>query len=200
MKNFYFLLILCLLAQPIFAKTIPVESLKDFSTEHPTNTFSVKVLDELTLDKNITLQSGDILDGEIVDVKNAKRLKRNATFTFVPEYLTKTDGQEIKITGYHPAKYTQKLNKVEIAKDAALTVGNHFVQGISMGYKTIEGVVKNEQNNRLKSGANALYESTPLSYIEKGKEIIIPKNQNFLLNFKTDKPATEPNYEYQELD
>lgn len=193
------ILVLVLLSQPVWAKTIPVQALEDFSTENPPTEYSVKVLDELVLDEKVTLNEGDIVQGKIVDVKNAKRLKRNAGFSFVPETVRTTAGNTVSIAGYYPAKYTTQLNKGEMAKTAALSVGNHFVKGISLGYRTVEGVVKNEQGNRFKSGADALYENTPLSYVEKGQEIFIPKNQNFLLNFKTKNPKDIPNYEYEEL-
>lgn len=192
------ILILCLLAQPVMAKTIPVQALEDFSTENPPKNYSVKVLDELVLDENTSLKQDDILEGKIIDVKNPKRLKQNAKFTFVPEVI-KTNGKTIELKGYYPAKYTTKLNKGQMAKSAALGVGNYFVKGLSMGYSAIEGAVKNEQDNRFKSGAVSLYESSPFSYVEKGKEIVIAKEQVFLLNFKVKDAEDLPNYEYEEL-
>lgn len=191
-------LILCLLAQPVMAKTIHVQALENFSTANPPKVYSVKVLDELVLDENTTLKENDILKGKIVDIKNPKRLKRNAAFTFVPEEL-KSGGKVIELKGYYPAKYTTKLNKGQMAKSAALSVGNHFVKGLSMGYSAIEGAVKNEQDNRLKSGAVSLYESSPLSYAEKGHEIELAEEQIFLLNFKVKDVEDLPNYEYEEL-
>lgn len=83
-----------------------------------------------------------------------------------------------------------------MAKPAALGVGSYFVKGLSIGYSAVEGAVKNEDDGRIKSGAKAAYESSPFSYVEKGSEIVIPKGQNFLLNFKLKDEADEPNYEY----
>lgn len=193
-------LIMCLLAQPVFAKTIPVQALNDFSSENPPEKFSIKVLDNIDLDAQTSLKEGDVVYGTIVDVKNSKRLKRNATFSFVPQVIHEPDGNIIEIKGYFPAKYTTKLNKGEIAKSAVLSVGNYFVKGLSMGYTAIEGAVKNEKDNRFKSTVNAVYESSPLSYVEKGHELFIPKEQNFLLNFKVKDDEDVPNYEYEELD
>lgn len=192
-------LILCLLAQPVLAKTIPVQALHDFSTVNPPSEYSVRVLDELVLDENVSLKENDILEGKIVDVKNPKRLKRNAVFTFVPEVLKSESGQIVEIKGYYPAKFTTKLNKGQIAKSAALGVGNYFVKGLSMGYSALEGAVKNEQDNRLKSSVVSVYENSPLSYVEKGHDIEIAKEQIFLLNFKVKNEEDLPNYEYQEL-
>ncbi len=199
MKKFFILLVLCLISQPVFAKTIPVQALENFSTDNPPKTYSIKVLDDLVLDENVTLKENDILEGKIVDIKDPKRLKRDATFTFVPEVLKTYTGQVVELKGYYPAKYTTKLNKKDIAKSAALSVGNHFVKGLSMGYSAIEGAVKNEKDNRLKSSVNSLYESSPLSYVEKGHAIEIAKDQVFLLNFKAKDVEDIPNYEYEQL-
>ena len=84
-----------------------------------------------------------------------------------------------------------------------LSVGNHFVKGISLGYHAVEGAVKNEEGNRFKSSAVSVYESTPFSYVEKGEEIVIPKNNIFILNFKVKGEENEedkPNYEFTPLE
>ena len=180
---------------PSFAKTIEVEGLSDFTTANPPKFYTIKVLGEIQLDKDITLKNGDIVHGKIVDVTDPKRLKRNATFSFVPTTINSAS-----VKNEYPGRYTSKLNKGEIAKSAALTVGNHFVTGLSMGYHAIEGAVKNEEGNRLKSSAEAVYESSPVSYIEKGEEITINKNEIFYLNFKSYKESDEPNYEFTPLD
>ncbi len=205
MKKFYLyiLLILCLLSQPVFAKAVPVQALEDFTTEKPSETMSVKILEDITIDENLSFKNGDIIEGKIVDVKDPKRLKRDATFTFVPLSYQNETGEKIEIRGYYPAKYTTKINKGELAKSAALGVGNFFVKGLSMGYSAVEGAVKNEKDNRFKSSVNAVYEDSPFSYVEKGGQIVIQKDQPFYLNFKLkDEPDEEdlPNYEYKELE
>lgn len=204
MRKFYFgcLLILGFLAQPVFAKTIPVQALENFSTENPPQTMRVKILEGIVLDENLLFDSGYVVEGRIVDVTDPKRLKRNATFSFVPTSFTDDKGNITYINGYYPAKYTTKINKGQLAKSAALGVGNFFVKGLSMGYSAVEGAVKNEKDNRFKSSVNAVYEDSPFSYVEKGGEIVIEKDQNFFLNFKVkDEPDEEelPNYEYVEL-
>ncbi|MFR1672125.1 MAG: hypothetical protein ACLSWI_04190 [Candidatus Gastranaerophilaceae bacterium] len=188
-----------MLSQPVMAKTIHVQAMEGFSTENPPSTISVRVIDELVLDENITLNQGDILKGKIVDVQDPKRLKRDATFSFVPYEYKDRFGNVHTIKEDYTAKYTTKFNKGEAAKSAALSVGNYFVKGLSMGYNAIEGAVKNEKDNRLKSSVNAVYESSPFSYVEKGEYIVIEKYQNFLLNFRTkeEEKAEEPNYQYE---
>lgn len=196
MKKFFVFLAMLMFSSPVLAKSIPVEALNDFSTENPPKTMDVKILSEIVLDETITLSQGDIVHGQITDISDPKRLKRDASFTFVPLYYTNANKGFIRINGYFPAKYTTKLNKGELAKSAALGVGSIFVKGLSVGYSAVEGAVKNEDDNRIKSGAKAAYESSPFSYVEKGSEVVITKGQNFYLNFKQKEEAEEPNYEY----
>lgn len=202
-KIFISIVVMFILCQCTFAQTIPVQALADLSTEHPPKNYSIRVLENLYIDEDkVLFNGGDVLEGKIIDVVRPKRLKRDATFTFVPTVCKSIDGSVTKITEYYPAKFTTKLDRGELAKSAVLTVGNHFVKGLSMGVNTIEGVVKNEKDNRFKSGVNSLYESSPLSYVEEGHHIVIQKDQSFLLNFKIKHEDDEnlPNYEYTPLD
>lgn len=196
MKKIFWLLVLCFLSQPVLAKTITVEALSDFSSEYPSKTLSVKVLEDLYIsDSDILFKCGDIVEGEVRDVFNPKRLKRDAGFSFLPQRVKNNGGEFQDVKGYYPAKYTTKLNKGQVAKSAALGVGNYFVKGLSVGYSAVEGAVKNEKNNRFKSSVNAVYESSPFSYIEKGEQIEIKSGDNFYLNFKIN-DENAPNYEY----
>lgn len=181
MKKLFILMALILIAHPVLAKTIHVQAMEEFSTENPPSVFSVKILEDLCADE---FQAGDILEGKIVDIKNPKRMKRDAAFTFVPLKNIKANGESSDIKGYYPAKYTTTLNKAELAKHAALGVGNYFVKGLSMGYSAVEGAIKNEKDNRFKSSVNAVYEDSPFSYVEKGGDINIKEGETFLLNFK----------------
>ena len=194
MKKFlnFSLLSLLLLASPVFAKTVAVEAMSGFTTENPPREMSVKLLEDIVLDDNTTLAADYILDGKIVDVTDPKRLKRNATFTFVPVSYKDKNGKVSQIKAYCPAKYTTKINKGELAKSVGLGVGSFFVKG----------AIKNEQDNRFKSSVTNVYNDSPLSYVEKGEELVIEKEQVFFLNFKLKDDVEEddaPNYEYQEL-
>lgn len=202
-KNLYLLvLIFGLLCQPVLAKTVAVEALNDFSTENPSARMSIKILEDLAIDDNVVFSEGTVVDGKVVDVTDPKRLKRDATFTFVPLSYVDKNGKTIDVKGYYPAKYTTKLNKGELAKNVGLGVGNFFVKGLSLGYSAVEGAVKNEKDNRFKSSVTEVYKDSPLSYVEKGGEIAIEKHQLFYLNFKSKEDednADLPNYEYTPL-
>ena len=202
-KNLYLLvLIFGLLCQPVLAKTVAVEALNDFSTENPSARMSIKILEDLAIDDNVVFSEGTVVDGKVVDVTAPKRLKRDATFTFVPLSYVDKNGKTIDVKGYYPAKYTTKISKGELAKNVGLGVGNFFVKGLSLGYSAVEGAVKNEKDNRFKSSVTEVYKDSPLSYVEKGTELVIEKNQMFYLNFKSKEDednADLPNYEYTPL-
>lgn len=199
MKKFI-IMFLMLLGQIVIAETIPVEAINNFSSEKPPRTMSVKVLQDLYVCADVTFKAGDIVYGKVFDVTDPKRLKRDAGFSFVPMSYHGADGKNIEIKGYYPAKYTTKMDKAGLAKSAALSVGNYFIKGLSIGYSAVEGAVKNEKDNRVKSSLDAVYEKTPLSYVEKGNALLINSGDTFYLNFKTENKENLPNYEYKLLD
>lgn len=191
-----------MLSQPVLAKPIAVEALSDFTTENPPKEMSIKLLEDIAVDDTLTIKAETIVDGNVVDVTDPKRLKRNASFTFVPTSYKDERGQVVVIKNYYPAKYTTKINKGQLAKSAALGVGSFFVKGLSIGYSAVEGAIKNEKDNRFKSSVTEVYQDSPLSYVEKGEELVIEKGQLFFLNFRTKDDVPEedkPNYEYTEL-
>ncbi len=202
-RKFYLLIFMIgLFCQPVMAKTVAVEAMSDFSSENPPKTMQIKALEDVALDEKITVKAESVMSGKVVDVISPKRLKRNATFTFVPLNYTDVSGKVEEINNYYPAKYTTKINKGQLAKSVGLGVGSFFVKGLSIGYSAIEGAIKNEKDNRFKSSVTEVYQDSPLSYVEKGEELVIEKGQLFFLNFKTkddEKEEVVPNYEYTEL-
>ncbi len=189
-KNFYFVFLIVL--SGMFAKTyaqiVEVMSLNDFSTAEPPKTISVKLIEPLELKNMQILDSGIILNGDLVDVISPKRLKRDAGFSFKPVTYTDLDGNTQNLDSNIIAKYTKPVDKGGLAKNAALSVGNHFIKGLSMGVTAVKGAVQNEEGNRLKSSAKSVYEASPFSYAEKGEDLYINANQNFFMKFSsTDK-------------
>ena len=163
--------------------TVEVRSLSDFSTANPPSTISIQILEPVQYAKNKYALSGTKITGKIVDVKSPKRLKRDASFSFKPISYTDSEGVSHTIKTTVKAKYTRPIDKEQIAGTAVKSAGNFFIKGFSMGVSAVEGAVKNEQNNRLKSSAVSLYESSPISYIEKGEDITIKKSDTFYLKF-----------------
>lgn len=184
-KNLVLLISFIINCSAVFAETVTVQALEDFSTTNPPKFLTVKLFNDIQLDENLILKNGNLITGKIIDIDKPKRLKRDAKFTFQLIRVEDSSGNYFHITNYYTATYTTKLNSGNMVKSAALTVGNHFVKGMSLGYYAVEGVVKNEEGNRLKSSATALYKNSPVSYVEKGEEVNIKNGEIFYLKFKT---------------
>lgn len=176
------LTMIAMLSVPAYAKNVEVEALSDFTTDNPPKTFAVKIVEPIGTEKGI-IERGSVIEGKIT-AKDAKRLKRDATFSFVPTTLTEPNGNIIKVKRNYVGKYSKSLDKGQLAKTAVLSAGNFVVKGFSTGFTAIEGAIKNEQGNVLKSSAVALYEKSPLSYVEKGDVLVIKEGEHFYINFK----------------
>ncbi len=183
---------------PANAEIIKVQALSEFGTENPPAVIEVKAVSDMDLDDELLILDGYTLKGNLVDVVSPKRLKRDATFSLIlTEYIDNEgqthiispDGKQFK------GKFTTGIDYKHAAKSAALSVGNFFVKGLSLGYAAVEGAVKNEDGNRIKSSAHSVYESTPLSYVEKGEDILIAKDQIFCLRFKVKNIQKDENSE-----
>ena len=175
----------------VYAQTVEVLSLDNFSTLNPPKTISIKLAEPLELTDNLTLNSGVIMNGNLIDVVSPKRLKRDASFRFQPITYTDLNGNVISLNSNIIASYTKPINKGEVAKSAVLGVGNHFVKGLSIGVHALSGAVKNSEGNRLKSSAVSAYKASPVSYVEKGKDLHIKQYDVFYLKF--------PNFKYDDI-
>ena len=200
------LVITCILLQVsgVYAATqLHVAAMEEFQTEKPSKRLSVRVLDESELGK-YTIGTNSTLHCEVLRVIDPKRGKRNATFYVKPLSFTNND-ETVQIEQEMYGKYSkfvlskEELKKIppfKVMKKAALTVGNYFVKGLSVAYSFAEGVVKNKNDNRLKSGVVNAYEESPLSYIGEGAQLDIKVGDDFYLVFKTEEDVEEPNYTY----
>ena len=177
---------LCFFAMSANAETMQVMSLGEFSTENPSEYIELQLCDDFVYGPEIDLRAGYQIKAKVVDVVSPKRLKRNAKFSIILVSYKDFGGNVHNFPEEYVGKFSPKfqLDKGEIAKDAALAVGNYFVKGISIGYNAVEGAVKNEEGNRFKSGVTAAYESSPLSYANNGEEIEIKKYDFFSFKFK----------------
>ena len=205
MKRFLLVLTAFLIINPVFAKNIKVEALSDFSTVNPPKTWKIKVIEGFVADNGQVLNSNTILEGKIIDVVSPKRLKRAATFTFVPQtYYDPQVGYTQDIKRDFEGKYSSRteMTAKNVAKKGAITAGNIFVGSfVAPTVGLVEGAVKNEKGNRAKSAVVSAYENTPFSYANKGKELEFKKGQVFIMNFKlkTDEEYEndKPNYKYE---
>lgn len=183
------------------ADNIKVVALEEFKTENPSKTFDVRVLEDSILGK-YELSTNTLLHCEVIQTVDPKRGKRNATFYVKPVSYT-NNNQTTKIKEDIYGKYSKtvlskeelkKIPPAKVIKKTAVMVGNYFVKGLSVGVSFVEGVAKNNENNRLKSGVVNAYEESPLSYIGEGEQLDIKVGDDFYLVFKTDED--EQNYTY----
>lgn len=181
-------IIMCLTITSALAKNVKVEALSEFSTIDPPETWKVKIVEGFTTKEGVEVYAGSIIEGRIEDVSDPKRLKRNANFKFIPisyyDYVTQiTTPIHQDLVGKYSSLGDIKASS--IVKTGAVTAGSHFISGfIGPGVALVEGAYKNEQGNRAKSAVVSVYESTPLSYMNKGKDLQINEGQVFVMNFK----------------
>ncbi len=190
----FVLLVICFLIQISAAHAavqMKVIAINEFRTDKPSDSLDVRVVNETLLGK-YTLGVNSVLHCKVLKVIDPRRGKRNASFYVQPIYYIEND-QTVNIEDEIYGKYSKfVLSKEELKnfptfkfmKSAALTVGNYFIKGISIAYSFGEGVVKNEQDNRLKSGVVNAYEESPLSYIGEGEQLDIKVGDDFYLVFK----------------
>ncbi len=207
MKKLLLIATSLLIGTSALAETLKVEAITPFTTTNPPKSIQVRSIGEIQLTKNIKINTGDVLTGSLIDIKDPKRLKRNATFKFQIKTVTNSNGVTQKVKENNVAKYVPafKLDKVETAKSAALSVGNHFVEGLSMGYRAVEGAVKSENGagNRITSAVENVYEHSVLSYASKGEEVEINTGDIFGLKLNSEDEIEEyeaqnaPNYTYE---
>lgn len=172
------------------AEDMKVKALCDFSTDSPSE-IRVQTLQAMQLDEGVFIDAGSVVTGMMIDVIPAKRLKRDATFSFMPTSYTTPQKVRYKINRKYVGKFSPKIeiDKAELAKSAALSVGDFLVNGLSTGFYAIQGAVKDEKGNRFVSSVNNVYENSFLSYVEKGGATCIKAES--LFTFKFNKPDPE---------
>lgn len=170
---------------------VHVTMVGEFDTAHPSQNINVRVLENSAIGEHV-LKEGDILHCKVVKVTDPKRGKRSASFAVCPTSYT-SDGETMKIKESYYGKYAEKViskeelknvDKVKVGKKAVLTVGNHFVKGLTTGVTLAEGMIENEEGNRIESGVKKVYKESPLSYVEKGGELSLDEGKQFYLIFK----------------
>ena len=170
---------------------VHVAAIEEFDTTKPLQKIDVQVIEPTTLGTH-ALHNGDIIHCNVIKVTDPKRGKRSASFAVCPTSYT-TEGNTVTIKENYYGKYAskviskeelKKVDKVKVGKKAVLTVGNHFVKGLTAGVTMAEGMIENEEGNRIQSGVKKVYKESPLSYVEKGQELKIEPGDSFYLIFK----------------
>lgn len=181
------------------ATKVEVEAITPFSTLKPTPIMKVVTHQKVEFENGVVFEDGTVVTGNIIEVTEPKRGKRDASFKFQPtSYFY--NGKTTKIyDDEFIAKYKEKkdINKGEMALSAATTAGGFLlnIPGLSQGVSMLKGMAKNQEDNRLKSGVKQVYQDSPLAYIEEGKDVIIKPKDIFYLKFKTHKAEDIDNEE-----
>lgn len=182
-KLLWVMTFLMLAVIPVKAETMAVQALTDISTSEPHKDIKVRVMRDCTL-ADIPLKIGYVLEGKMIAVE-PKRLKRDATFTFYPVNYVDLEGNVSHFPTLYYGKFSKEfeIDKKKLAESAVTTVANYFVKGISSGYYAVQGAVKNEEGNPLKSAVVNVYQHSFLSFVEKGENLTIAKDTLFGLKF-----------------
>ena len=186
------LLIIILITSSVFASDkIKVEALEDFNSVIPSENFKAKLYEDAKA-KNLFLIKGDIIFCHLEKTKKPTRAKQDAKIYFkITSYQDKLGLHTLKTP--LNAKYAKKiLSKEElkkippknIAKKVGGTVGDFFTTGVSYGISFVDGIITNNEENRLKSGIKQVYDDSFVSLIEYGNEIVIKKGDIFYFIIK----------------
>ena len=207
MKKYIILLTVLILAalQSEAAVQLKVSAVSKFDTSKPAKTIDVKIREDAQLGE-YNLKAGDTMLCKVIDVSSPKRGKRNACFTVQPTEIV-SNGQNIHIKEEFYGKYSKtvlskeelkNMPKGQIVEKAAVTAGSFVIKGLGQGVSMAEGMIKNQEGNRIKSGVKQVYEDSPISYIEKGQDLNITTGDNFYFIFNINDEIVEdkPNYTY----
>ena len=177
---------------------VKVTALEDFSSIMPSEKFKVEVCEDAEV-QDIYLFKGDILDCELEKIKDPTRAKRDAKIFF--KINTYEDAKGIHdINPPLIAKYAKRVISKEeikkippknIIKRVGGAVGDCFATGVSYGISFIDGVVTNNEENRLKSGIKQVYDDSFVSLIEYGEQVNIIKGDIFYFVVKKSKSASD---------
>lgn len=191
MKKFFILaFVIMLLSLPAnAAQKIKVSALTPFNSVNPTSKMKVITLERVEFNNGIVFEDGTVVTGDVIDVKQPKRGKLNASFKFKPTSYLYNGKRHVINDPNFIAKYIEykELDKLGVATSAATTAGGiiFHIPLLSEGVSLVKGMWKNQEDNRLKSGVVQVYKDSPLSYVEEGKDVVIEENTMFILKFKS---------------
>lgn len=188
MKKLFIIFAMFLLATPAFANTsLIVECLNGFTTSSPNENISVRALEDIEFDNGIIFNKNDIIVGNVIEVVDPKRAKRDSYIIIEPKFYKNSKGETLPIEqGSWSAKVVdyKPFSAKDAAEKAGVGVVNLFAQGASTVYYFGKGLIKpNEDENRIKSGVKSAWENSFLSYIEKGEAFSVSEGDLLRLVF-----------------
>lgn len=194
MKKIIIFFVILLFNSAFAFSNIKVEALEDFNSILPVPDFRVKIVQDGNIN-NLFFIQGDILHCTLEKVKAPKRAKIDAKVFFkINSYEDSKGSHKIEIPLI--AKYASRIVSKEeikkippknIIKKVGGTIGDFFVTGVSYGVSFVDGLITNNEENRLKSGVKQVYDDSFVSLIEYGDEILIKKGDVFYFVVKEEK-------------
>lgn len=200
MKKRFLLALFCLLLLPlaVFADIIPYKvyvcSSQEISASGITKgkLYSFHSIDRYDLSDRATLEEGASVTVKVTEYVPPKRGKRNgyAKIQVISYTVPSKNNERISVTSDEligTLKQSTPLDKKELAKKAGITVAGQVLKfpGFSQAVAVSKGLIApNENQSRLESAEKNLYESTPLTYSEKGHDLHIEKDGILVLSVK----------------
>ena len=183
-KKIILTILLIFLIQPLAnAKNFKVLARIDrpFTTEAPISELGFVVYKDLYVTPKIQLERGAKIEGYVSEFKPARRGKRNGTMKFSPKSYT-IPSKNNKIIDISNENIIMKVKPFKdfdaqgVAKSAGKFAAGQVIPFFSQIWAVGDGI-KNpiEGKTRTRSVGIKLYESTPLSYFNKGEELELEK-------------------------
>ena len=135
--------------------------------------------------EDIVITQGSTLTVILSEYKSAKRGKLNGYYKIK---LIAVDDKNVQDFGYYGTmKIAEPKDMKEIVEKAGVTIAGAVlnIPGLSQGVAVAKGIINpNENESRLKSAGKNLYESTPLTYAEKGEDFSVEANDIVVLRLR----------------
>jgi hypothetical protein len=176
---------------PAQAEKMLIKVMDNFSSQTPQIEYSFILPEAIHLKHKRIIEKGSVINGQISEIIEPKRLKKDAYFVFIADTYTvpSDNGKKVKIIKKMESKikYYEDFEMPDtktIAENTGITVAGILVPGLDMGINFVKGVSKpNEDENRFHSGCRHIVESWPLCYCLKGNEIAIPAGSMAIFDF-----------------
>lgn len=186
MKKFYVVIILFFLPMLALAEVIPhkiyaiVEETITPKKYSKGDNIHLHIIDIKNPSEEITNKEGERITVKITEYVKPKRGKKDGYFN-----VTYKETDNLIIDGKMRTSTPKDLK--EIAKDTGVSVVGRILKipGFSQAVAFSTGLIKPEENkSRIKTASENLYESTPLTYIESGKDFFVERDGIVVLKLK----------------
>lgn len=187
MKKFFVLMTFLIFSVlSVQAKNIRVQALQDFSTKNPSSTFLIRTVQDEFLPDETFLPADALIYAAVLRVEGPKRGKRNGYIKLVPEKFVYS-GKTVDIKNsnlFAIITYYRPIDTKDLAFNVARKTANIMFHGVVSAIQFVQGVVENEEDNRIKSGVMNVYRDSFLTYIEVGKELNVRRGDILILKIK----------------